>query len=669
MFAELKRAPREREEETKSPEEQIKSLIYVLGDKVPLSELFEQIDSLVNVVTRDYEEHRKVILRTIEACGSQLPHKLNIYALFVSALNAKNQEIGAEIAKMLTDALEFHLSDGKWREFQVLLRFIGELADLGFLPLVAYSSIVDELVSILKSDKKQNLKDMFAMTIMKCLVYTGRYLMEEDVEKYMEAIKEYIGGRVINDFAYKMFHSGDLEQRDSLEDLYQRLCVFKEDRWFSKILTIIDDSPFSDLLMNQTQHELRPLRIEAIEVSGNIPFQEKVFYLLDSEEAMYQKDSYPEKESMDRWILMDIVWNICHFFEINHKECVQALMLIDVPANVNRAIVETIFINLLSNPSFKIAYYVTLLCDLCKSYPRIIPKDIGKILFTVFEQMDAWELDYYALDRFSSWFALHLSNFNLKWPWDDWKEIIESENGNSRQKLFIEQTISKLLSLLYVNRVKAALPDFLHVFIPSSLMTFDGDETLIGMLKEKKSKEEINEYLSNCENSLEKLIHSIWKFGSKSFTFILIAIERSLPILKDLVSTDQDQIEILKLTLEFFQNNHQLISYNLVHPKVLMDFIFSNQQPLNQYWIWRIIDAALSKSVDRNIYLEKEKGMKVDYFENVISAFIKHSFAQDMTLDYPIGILRKYINHVSPSILVDNLPEDISSKFINLINV
>lgn len=71
------------------------------------------------------------------------------------------------------------------------------------------------------------------------------------------------------------------------------------------------------------------------------------------------------------------------------------------------------------------------------------------------------------VDRFASWFAYHLSNFQFRWSWDDWSSALTLDPLHSKPK-FIRETLLRCMRLSYHDLVLNSIPESFQEFAPES---------------------------------------------------------------------------------------------------------------------------------------------------------------------------------------------------------
>lgn len=70
------------------------------------------------------------------------------------------------------------------------------------------------------------------------------------------------------------------------------------------------------------------------------------------------------------------------------------------------------------------------------------------------------------INRFASWFAYHLSNFQFRWQWDEWSISLKYENLHPKPK-FIAETLGYCLRLSYHAKVLESIPQSFHRLAPA----------------------------------------------------------------------------------------------------------------------------------------------------------------------------------------------------------
>lgn len=69
------------------------------------------------------------------------------------------------------------------------------------------------------------------------------------------------------------------------------------------------------------------------------------------------------------------------------------------------------------------------------------------------------------INRFASWFAYHLSNFQFRWGWDDWSIALKYEGLHPKTK-FIAETLHYCLRLTYHAKVMESIPKLFQKLVP-----------------------------------------------------------------------------------------------------------------------------------------------------------------------------------------------------------
>lgn len=121
------------------------------------------------------------------------------------------------------------------------------------------------------------------------------------------------------------------------------------------------------------------------------------------------------------------------------------------------------------------------------------------------------------IERFSSWFAYHLSNFQYRWSWEDWKDCVEEGSESPRNK-FLKDTMIRCMRLSYHQRVVDFIPETMSQLVPknpkptykyilegaSELEGVAVANKLLELFKNRAIPEDIFQVLRDIPDNLEK---------------------------------------------------------------------------------------------------------------------------------------------------------------------
>lgn len=117
---------------------------------------------------------------------------------------------------------------------------------------------------------------------------------------------------------------------------------------------------------------------------------------------------------------------------------------------------ECLLSNLLVVPFHEAPLSPSFLCcvlgELFKAQPSFVPRLFAQMMQLLFSSR-LHELSEESRHRVADFFALHLSNFALMWPWCQWKQVLEQPDLHL-QRLFVQHTIQRLCLLSYSDRVR-----------------------------------------------------------------------------------------------------------------------------------------------------------------------------------------------------------------------
>ena len=200
-------------------------------------------------------------------------------------------------------------------------------------------------------------------------------------------------------------------------------------------------------------------------------------------------------------------------------------------------IVEVIFSELfqMPTPRYLEICYGSVLIELCKLQPGTMPqvwylfpiRKPGRFVHFFFDLQvlaQSTELLYERIDtmnatcfdRFVSWFAYHLSNFQFRWSWDDWENCLSLEKDHPKAK-FVSEVFARCLRLSYHKRVADMVPDCYAPLLPAkpevvykyqqegcaNLPGAAPSQALSELFRKKPSADEVLEFVQQLPNPLK----------------------------------------------------------------------------------------------------------------------------------------------------------------------
>ncbi|KAI9099397.1 armadillo-type protein [Phlyctochytrium arcticum] len=688
----------------KSPDqitqERITKLLFTLNDAdQPLLD-----NAYVSRILAEFENHSNVFQTIFKECITQVPHKVGIYGTLTALLSALQYEKGAVIVEMACQSLQESLDKGDFRMAKQVLRYLCELSNASIVEPKELMSVFDLLLSVMdETDVAIQRADAFVYIVLASIPWAAHNLYENlpneldqslarvesymnarraglatnGIENAMEALRSY--RNVPNDKPYPT--------SDRLEILWRQIIQLKQaDEWEVKILQRPSDD-FEAELSGQRKHALPTIKIPT---QDNVLFSyQPVFRVFDDsiqgpENAIIR---LPTVSSISRFVLEDLVRDIITIFSHNHPEVTRmtfdlehflnATYLRDGKFNYLASAVETILAELFRLPrgSQRSVYYATLLMDFVKEDLQNSPRILGRAIRTLFSRLDGDNLgggmDVEDVRRFSEWFAIHLSNFDFRWKWEDWEPVLSVE-PDSACFVFVRETLESCVRLSYWERIHGSVPEsfaknpaVMAQSAPHSSFKFDSvesvpaqDQKLFVLITElrtltgqKTSSEVVEDALRSIREhaatlstqtnqsaediTREALIQCLMLHGSKSFSHALNIIERYVDVLRQWSGTEEARLHSIRIIVSFWQFNHQfleiildkLMNYRVVDPKSILSWALDPKildENYTRFFLWSIVRMTLAKvnfkvqqitkklEVAKEIRMKEEEDVKMD---------------------------------------------------------
>ncbi|PSS31995.1 hypothetical protein PHLCEN_2v2237 [Hermanssonia centrifuga] len=423
---------------------------------------------------------------------------------------------------------------------------------------------------------------------------------------------------------------------------------------------------------------------------------------------LFDSDVTPDPTTPVGYAIRTGILDLIDVFEVNRKEC--ARLLLEFPKwtppgtfksrpgapgqepvagkdwQLESTIIETVLgtLFLLPEPQHKSVYYIALITELCKLSPSTVGPAVGKSIRKLYSLL-ADGLDGDIAHRLADWFSVHMSNFNFQWVWKEWiPDLVLSPKHPKR--VFMQRSVDHEIRLAYHDRILRTLPEPMQA--PDALLLpaeapgpdfeyddpakphHDAAQSVLNLLRGRAKAEDVMAHLETVKNSLETTdndlntdsvirsiaVQSLLHIGSRSFSHFLNAIERYLPLLRNLatgsisttgVSNLEGRMDILTAVSAFWKHGRHMIiivfdklmQYQIVDPTDVVAWTFNHggddpsaSHPHISALQWDIIKGALDKANGR-VVIARRKVTALRKEEDDKAALAKVSNGNAMEVD------------------------------------
>ncbi|KAN0097847.1 MIF4G like domain containing protein [Tylopilus felleus] len=365
--------------------------------------------------------------------------------------------------------------------------------------------------------------------------------------------------------------------------------------------------------------------------------------------GLFDNTVTPESMSVSGFLIRSNIRDTVDIFEVNRKEC--ARLLLEYPKwcvpgtfkprsgapppteedpnaknwQLESVVIETVVGSLFLLPESpqKSIYYISMITELCKLSPSTVGPAVGKSIRRLYTALGDG-LDPEVSRRFVEWFATHMSNFGFQWVWKEWVPDLSLVEEHPKRS-FVRRAVELEVRLSYHDRILKTLPEPMQAD-PNVIATqppgpsfeyedpsnpyYEATQSILGLLRGRSRPEEVISYLDTLRTSLESSISSaphphasidalirsiavqcLLSIGSRSFSHLLNAIERYLPLLRGLSNPSPAQgggdvteakMDILNAVFTFWKRNRQIIGivfdklmqYQIVDPTDVIAWTF-----------------------------------------------------------------------------------------------
>ncbi|RXW20034.1 hypothetical protein EST38_g5825 [Candolleomyces aberdarensis] len=448
---------------------------------------------------------------------------------------------------------------------------------------------------------------------------------------------------------------------------------------------------------------------------------------------LFPSDVSPDFDDPAGYVIRTTILDIVEVFEVNRKEC--ARLLLEYPkwnlsgtfkpkpgstVNVEPApgkdwqlestIIETALGAYLVLPesSKKSIYYVGLITEICKLSPSTVGPAVGKSIRRLYAALSDG-LDVEAARRFAEWFALHMSNFGFQWVWKEWVPDLALTVQHPK-RAFMRRAIEFEIRLAYHERIFKTLPEAMQgpdaYTIPENGPTpafeyedpshpyHDAAQDILNHFRGRAKAEDVISHLDTLRERLESsedapnvdslvrsiAIQSLLHIGSRSFSHLLNAIERYLPLLRSLAGwgppsttapggSAEARTDILAAAAAFWKHNRQMVAivfdklmqYQIVDPTDVVGWTFLNGNAIGQLseaapmnlsaFEWDLLRAAIDKANGR-VVSARRKVMALRKEDDDTRARALAGAAGDTNMEVDVEAKRDEADADSPQLVV-----------------
>ncbi|KAJ7666528.1 MIF4G like-domain-containing protein [Mycena rosella] len=404
--------------------------------------------------------------------------------------------------------------------------------------------------------------------------------------------------------------------------------------------------------------------------------------------------------------------DILDIFEVNRKEC--ARLLIEYPKwtipgtfkpkpggtvvpepvpgkdwQLESTVIENVLgaYFVLPESSHKSIYYIGLITELCKLSPSTVGPAVGKSIRKLYSTLGDG-LDVEVARRFAEWFAVHMSNFGFQWVWKEWIPDLSLAVQHPK-RAFMRRALEFEIRLSYHDRILKTLPEEMQAPEGHTISEqapgpdFEYDDpakphhdaalAVLNLFRGRAKAEDVISHLDTLKVTLETsddggvvnadllirsiAIQSLLHIGSRSFSHLLNAIERYLPLLRNIASggassaggggNAEAKADILTASAAFWKHNRHMVAivfdklmqYQIVDPTDVVGWTFINRAEIRELseatgplslsaFEWDLLKGALDKANGR-VMIARRKVMALRKEEDDTRARVKASGGAD----------------------------------------
>ncbi|EWC48300.1 hypothetical protein DRE_02404 [Drechslerella stenobrocha 248] len=639
----------------------------------PLIKVEDSIRSIAKSLSAhwDHEAIRKGFVSLVKFLVVEQPFKIPFVAAIVLCANAQKHEIGKLVLDEFAAQLQEYLDRCEWRNFKLMLRFMGSVSCM--LDGEGVATLLNDLATLTGDLAAEGGSSGLSEELSHVILITIPYILTSApggiTEEFLTNLIERIGGMQVTAPIEPLIcpYTGPNAPYPAMNATALLLNALKEEvnNGFKFEILARPWEPFLAELEAATKHFFPNISMPTSLAGGTI-FPKLYFSVFQG--AIYE--TVPAPTSIASSILRDSIGDTIGLLDFNRIACARFLIDVDCyfspNAFVKRATpfdkiaevpeggstwkpedicVDAIFTNIfqLPQPEHKLVYYHAALTEVCKLAPQAVAPSLGRAiryLYRNLESMDV-ELRY----RFIDWFAHHLSNFGYTWKWTEWIPDLQLSKIHPKRS-FIQEAVEKELRLSFANRIKSTLPEEYVGLVPEDKekdvpeFKFEADDIafpeegkqLLNLIRQKAPNEEVDtlmnaitEAASNkglpdaTKYARDMYVTCICHIGAKSLSHVLSCIERCKDKLTQLgQESNQAQRQIVGTVMHYWAEQpgiganviDKLLNYSILTPLSVVEWVLldAGREVLPRGHAWEMVNTTVRKVVSRTRNLAAARG-------------------------------------------------------------
>ncbi|KAJ6627344.1 MIF4G like-domain-containing protein [Mycena sp. CBHHK59/15] len=418
--------------------------------------------------------------------------------------------------------------------------------------------------------------------------------------------------------------------------------------------------------------------------------------------CLFDNDVTPDPKTPAGYAVHTGLYDIIDIFEVNRKECARLLLeypkwtipgtfkpkpggtVVPEPVpgkhwQLESTVIENVLGSyfVLPESTHKSIYHIGLITELCKLSPSTVGPAVGKSIRKLYNTLGEG-LDVEVARRFAEWFAVHMSNFGFQWVWKEWIPDL-SLTVQHPKRAFMRRALEFEIRLSYHDRILKTLPAEMQTpdantigehapgpdfeYDDPAKPHHDAAQSVLNLFRGRSKAEDVISHLETLKATLETsedggvvnadvlirsiAVQSLLHIGSRSFSHLLNAIERYLPLLRNIASggastaggNAEAKADILTASAAFWKYNRhmvgivfdKLMQYQIVDPTDVAEIreLSEATGPLSlSAFEWDLLKGALDKANGR-VMIARRKVVALRKEEDDTRARVKASGGAD----------------------------------------